>query len=66
MRSFELDKLNQSLQTDGFVDLSGLIEEQQIDVINNLIESAMDPIPMVREATLSKVAKDTWQTPLLW
>ena len=42
MRSFELDKLNQSLQTDGFVDLSGLIDEQQIDVINNLIESAMD------------------------
>lgn len=42
MRSFELDKLNQSLQTDGFVDLSGLIDEQQIDIINNLIESAMD------------------------
>ena len=42
MKSFELDSLNQTLETDGFVDLTGLIDNQQIEAINNRIELAMN------------------------
>ena len=38
MKSFELDNLNQTLEIDGFVDLTGLIDNQQIETINNRIE----------------------------
>ena len=42
MKSFVLDNLNQILETDGFVDLTGLIDNQEIEVINNSIELAMN------------------------
>ena len=42
MKSFDLDNLNQILETDGFVDLTGLIDNQEIEVINNSIELAMN------------------------
>jgi hypothetical protein len=42
VKSFELDNLNQTLETDGFVDLTGLIDNQQIETINNRIEIGMN------------------------
>ena len=42
MNSLELDILNQNLETDGFVDLTGLIDNKQIETINKRIELAMN------------------------
>ncbi len=42
MKLFDLDYLNQILETDGFVDLTGLIDDQNIEAINNSIELAMN------------------------
>lgn len=42
MKSFDLDNLNQTLDADGFVNLTGLIDDQQIETINRRIKLAMN------------------------